>query len=68
VSLVTPLVLVTIAGMLALQLSRVSPAELIKDRFATLQPATMGAVLALVLFVITTMGPRGVAPFIYFQF
>ena len=68
VSLVTPLVLVSIAGMLALQLSPVSPAELIKDRFATLQPVTMGAALALVLFVIMTMGPRGVAPFIYFQF
>jgi alginate O-acetyltransferase complex protein AlgI len=68
VSLVTPLVLVTIAGMLALQLSPVSPAELIKNRFSTLKPATMGVSLALVLFLITTMGPRGVAPFIYFRF
>jgi hypothetical protein len=28
----------------------------------------LGITIAVVLFVITTLGPRGVAPFIYFQF
>jgi hypothetical protein len=28
----------------------------------------LGLVAAFALFAITTMGPRGVAPFIYFQF
>jgi hypothetical protein len=33
-----------------------------------LRPAVLGVVFAVVLFTITTLGPRGVAPFIYFQF
>ena len=32
------------------------------------QPVTLGAVCAAALFVIAVLGPRGVAPFIYFQF
>jgi hypothetical protein len=35
---------------------------------AALRPVTLGAVGGLTLFVITTLGPQGVAPFIYFQF
>jgi hypothetical protein len=34
----------------------------------TLRPVALGGVAAVILFAITTMGPRGVAPFIYFQF
>jgi alginate O-acetyltransferase complex protein AlgI len=66
--LVTPLVLVAIALMLALQLLPRGAGRLIADRVAELRPAAMGAVLAVALFVIATLGPRGVAPFIYFQF
>ena len=33
-----------------------------------LHPVPMGIAAAVVLFAITTLGPRGVAPFIYFQF
>ncbi|MBM3658607.1 MAG: MBOAT family protein [Actinobacteria bacterium] len=36
--------------------------------FSRLSPVAMGAVLGVVLMVINTLGPRGVAPFIYFQF
>jgi hypothetical protein len=28
----------------------------------------LGVTVGVVLFLITTLGPRGVAPFIYFQF
>jgi alginate O-acetyltransferase complex protein AlgI len=37
-------------------------------RFSRLSPVSMGIVLGFVLLVINTMGPRGVAPFIYFRF
>ena len=31
-------------------------------------PIAQGTALGLTLFAITTLGPQGVAPFIYFQF
>jgi D-alanyl-lipoteichoic acid acyltransferase DltB (MBOAT superfamily) len=66
--LVTPLVLVVIAGMLLAQyIPRDVPAVL-QDRFSQLRPVAQGAVLAGVLFAITSLGPQGVAPFIYFRF
>ncbi len=37
-------------------------------RFSRLSPVSMGIVLGFVLLLINTMGPRGVAPFIYFRF
>jgi alginate O-acetyltransferase complex protein AlgI len=37
-------------------------------RFSHLAPVVQGLVLGVSLLVINTMGPRGVAPFIYFQF
>lgn len=36
--------------------------------FSRLSPVTMGVVIGFVLLVINTLGPRGVAPFIYFRF
>ncbi len=66
--LVTPLVVGTIAVMLALQFAPHGTAERIMDRVADLRPIAMGALFAFVLFVIVTLGPQGVAPFIYFQF
>ena len=67
-TLVTPMVVLTIAFMLALQYAPHSAADRIMDRVEGLRPVAMGAVFAVVLFVITTLGPQGVAPFIYFQF
>jgi D-alanyl-lipoteichoic acid acyltransferase DltB (MBOAT superfamily) len=66
--LVTPLVIGAIALMLALQYAPHAPADRIMERVATLQPVAMGAVFAVTLFFIATLGPQGVAPFIYFQF
>jgi alginate O-acetyltransferase complex protein AlgI len=66
--LVTPLVGVAIAGMLLLQNVPTTPAPALQNAFSRLAPAVQGAALALVLFAITTLGPNGVAPFIYFRF
>ncbi|MGZ5306635.1 MAG: MBOAT family O-acyltransferase [Actinomycetota bacterium] len=66
--LVNPLVVGTIALMLALQYAPHSMADRVVDRIAVLRPITMGAIFALAPFIITTLGPQGVAPFIYFRF
>jgi D-alanyl-lipoteichoic acid acyltransferase DltB (MBOAT superfamily) len=67
-ALVTPMVVGTIAFMLALQYAPHTTADRIVDRVAGLRPVAMGAVFAVTLFVIVTLGPQGVAPFIYFRF
>jgi hypothetical protein len=66
--LVTPLVLASIALMLVTQLWPPAFAKHLQERVAALGPVSLGAVGAVGLFVITTLGPQGVAPFIYFQF
>jgi alginate O-acetyltransferase complex protein AlgI len=66
--LVTPVVLLVVAGMLAAQyLPKELPAK-VMDGFSQLRPAAQGVVLGGLLFAITTLGPQGVAPFIYFRF
>jgi D-alanyl-lipoteichoic acid acyltransferase DltB (MBOAT superfamily) len=67
-TLVTPAVLLWTAIGLATQFAPRRPAVLIQARLARMQPWALGLVGAVMLFVITTLGPRGVAPFIYFQF
>ena len=37
-------------------------------RFSRLSPVAQGVTLGFALLIINTMGPRGVAPFIYFRF
>jgi D-alanyl-lipoteichoic acid acyltransferase DltB (MBOAT superfamily) len=66
--LVTPLVLGAIALMLVTQLWPPAFARHLQERVSTLGPVSLGAVGAVGLFAITTLGPQGVAPFIYFQF
>ncbi|MDP8955654.1 MAG: MBOAT family protein [Actinomycetota bacterium] len=65
---VTPLLLLVIAAMIAVQYVPKDVPERVQDRFSALRPVTQGAVLAGVLFLITSVGPQGVAPFIYFRF
>jgi D-alanyl-lipoteichoic acid acyltransferase DltB (MBOAT superfamily) len=61
-------VVAAIVGALALQfLPRTWGSEL-RERFAELGAVVKGAVLGVALLVITTLGPSGVAPFIYFRF
>ena len=65
---VTPLAIGTIALMLALQYAPREPGMLLQERISRWRPVPMGLAGAAALFVITTLGPQGVAPFIYFQF
>jgi D-alanyl-lipoteichoic acid acyltransferase DltB (MBOAT superfamily) len=66
--LVTPLLVLVIAGAIAAQyLPKELPAR-VQDGFSQLRPMAQGVTLAGVLFAITTLGPQGVAPFIYFRF
>jgi alginate O-acetyltransferase complex protein AlgI len=65
---VTPLVVVTVAGMLALQLWPRGMGLWLQSGLSRLKPIPLGVVLAFVMLVIVTLGPPGVAPFIYFQF
>jgi alginate O-acetyltransferase complex protein AlgI len=67
-ALVTPLVMLTIAGMLGIQYLPADPAARLRESFGRLGPVLQGAALALSLFVITTLGAQGVSPFIYFRF
>jgi alginate O-acetyltransferase complex protein AlgI len=66
--LVTPLLVLTIFGVLAMQYMPHRPADLLQARVSALKPVAMGLIFAVVLFIIVTMGPQGVAPFIYFRF
>ena len=43
-------------------------ATIVRDSFARLSLVAKGASLAVALLVITTLGPPGVAPFIYYKF
>lgn len=66
--LVTPMVLFTIFGMLALQFVPGSLTDRWQRGFARLAPAPQALALAFGLVLIDALGPEGVAPFIYFQF
>jgi alginate O-acetyltransferase complex protein AlgI len=66
--LITVPVLLAIGVGLATQFVPHRPADRLKAAMSHLRPVPLGIAIAVVLFVITTLGPRGVAPFIYFQF
>lgn len=67
-TLTTPLVVATIIGALATQF--VPPIYGIQARAAVsrLPPAALGFGLGAWVFIVVSLGPEGVAPFIYFQF
>jgi hypothetical protein len=66
--LATPLVAATIAGMVLVQNLPRTPAARLQIALSRLAPVLQGVAIALVLFGITSLGPEGVTPFIYFQF
>jgi alginate O-acetyltransferase complex protein AlgI len=66
--LVTPLLVAVIAGALAAQYLPSAVGHRAKVWFSELSPVPQGAVLAGALCLITTLGPQGVAPFIYYRF
>ena len=67
-TLVHPMVLFAVAGMLALQLIPFSPTRALQDSISSLRPVAMGVGFGVALVVIASLGPQGVAPFIYFRF
>ncbi len=66
--LVSPAVLLAIAVGLGVQFVPRGPGRKLRAVLDRMHPVALGLLSAVVLFAITTMGPRGVAPFIYFQF
>lgn len=66
--LVTPLALLAIAAGIASQYLPDDWLERVKGVFADRRPAVQGGILGLVLLAVTTLGPPGVAPFIYYRF
>jgi alginate O-acetyltransferase complex protein AlgI len=67
-TLVTTPVLLAIGVGVLTQFAPRAPGAIVRAVVSRLQPVPMGVAAALALFAITTLGPRGVAPFIYFQF
>jgi alginate O-acetyltransferase complex protein AlgI len=66
--LVTPLVVVAIAFGIGVQYLPKDLPDRVSDLLSSLRPMALGAALGISLFVITTLGPQGVAPFIYYRF
>ncbi len=66
--LVTPLVVITVVGAVALQYLPRAFGGRAQREFARQPWVVQGAILGVVLLVITTLGPQGVAPFIYYKF
>ncbi|MEX2101447.1 MAG: MBOAT family protein [Actinomycetota bacterium] len=66
--LVTLPVIAAIVIGIGMQYLPHGPSDRIRTVFSRMAPAVQGIVMALALLVITTLGPQGVAPFIYFQF
>jgi alginate O-acetyltransferase complex protein AlgI len=67
-ALVTPVLVLVIAGSLLMQYLPHHPAQHLQVAFSRLRPWAQGVGVAMVLSAITILGPQGVAPFIYFQF
>ncbi len=67
-SLVTPLAAAAIAAGIASQYMPDEWIGKIQGVFADRRPLVQGGILGLVLLAITTLGPQGVAPFIYYRF
>ena len=67
-NLVTPLVILTIVSVLLVQQVPTSIGERVAAAWSNLHLAVQAILLALVLLAITTLGPTGVAPFIYYRF
>jgi alginate O-acetyltransferase complex protein AlgI len=67
-TLVSPVVVWVIALSLAVQYLPRRPVDHLQVAFSRLRPAFQALAVAGVLAAITTLGPAGVPPFIYFQF
>jgi D-alanyl-lipoteichoic acid acyltransferase DltB (MBOAT superfamily) len=66
--LVTPLLVVTVLGTIALQYVPRLSVDRLQAAFSRQRAAIQVGVLGLALLAVTTFGPVGVAPFIYYRF
>jgi hypothetical protein len=66
--LITPLLVVTVAGIIGAQYVPQDGVARLVAFFSDRRVAVQVVALALVLLAITTMGPTGIAPFIYYRF
>jgi alginate O-acetyltransferase complex protein AlgI len=66
--LITPLLVITIVGIIEAQFVPKNALERIQRFFSEQRAGVQAAALGLVLLAITTLGPTGVAPFIYYRF
>jgi D-alanyl-lipoteichoic acid acyltransferase DltB (MBOAT superfamily) len=66
--LVTPLAVLAVAVGIATQFMPDGWIELAKKSFGERRLAVQGGILGVILLGITTLGPAGVAPFIYYRF
>jgi alginate O-acetyltransferase complex protein AlgI len=67
-SLVTPLLMATIVGMLASQFVPPRIPERVTEGFGQLAPVLQMVALGFGLILVGALGPAGIAPFIYYQF
>ncbi len=66
--LVTPLVVLVVAGAIAAQFVPERAVLIVQDAVAERSWLAQGALVGVALVLIDALGPEGVAPFIYFQF
>ena len=66
--LVTPLAALAIVSGIASQYLPDDWLNVVQKGFADRRPLVQGGILGLVLLAITTLGPQGMAPFIYYRF
>jgi len=66
--LVTPLAVLAIAAGIGSQYIPDGWLDRVRSAFAGRRPVLQGGILGMVLLAITTLGPQGVAPFIYYRF
>ena len=67
-SLVQPMVMVVIVGMLAMQFVPSTLVDRAQEQFSRVGLAWQAVALGVGLLIVDTLGPEGVAPFIYFAF
>jgi alginate O-acetyltransferase complex protein AlgI len=66
--LITPLLVLVIIGVLEAQFVPANALERIQRAFSQQRALVQAGLLGVVLLAITTLGPTGVAPFIYYRF
>jgi D-alanyl-lipoteichoic acid acyltransferase DltB (MBOAT superfamily) len=66
--LITPLLIITIIGVIEVQFLPANMLERAQRFFSEQRAFVQAGLLGVVLLAITTLGPTGVAPFIYYRF